>query len=141
MHQNNLYNHESSMQAHLASHLQHQNTQELLNQSRFYLNNRRSYSPIENKQQISAQMMDSERRSKNRELAARSSGSSLELMFLVEEEVNEWRERGWGDRGDPHHAQAWPGLPPRLEWMCPPQVAPQYLFGTSRPQIFQKKIK
>jgi hypothetical protein len=58
MHQNNLYHHESSMQAHLASHLQQQNTQELLNQSRIYLDNRRSYSPIENKQQILAQMVD-----------------------------------------------------------------------------------
>src|SRR4051812_8967917 len=95
MHQNNLYNHESSMQAHLASHLQQLNTQELLNQSRFYLDNRRSYSPIENKQQISAQMVDSARRSKKiANLAARSSGSSLELVFLVEEEVNEWREAG-----------------------------------------------
>jgi hypothetical protein len=46
------------MQVHLASHLQQQNTQELLNQSRIYLDNQRSHSPIENKQQILAQMVD-----------------------------------------------------------------------------------
>src|SRR4051794_34255568 len=77
MHQKNLYNHESSMQAHLASHLQQQNTQELLNQSRFYLDNRRIYSPIENKQQISAQMIDSARRSKNRDLGSKALGCEL----------------------------------------------------------------
>jgi hypothetical protein len=141
MHQNNLYNHESSMQAHLASHLQQQNTQELLNQSRFYLDNRRSYSPIENKQQISAQMMDSARRSKNRDLGSKELGCELRTgVFLVEEEVNEWRERGWGGRGAPHHDQARPRVGARLAWVWPPQVDPQCLFGTSRSQMFQKKL-
>ena len=98
MHQNNLYYHESSMQAHLASHLQQQNTQELLNQSRIYLDNRRSYSPIENKQQISAQLGIEQRDRKIANLGQQSSGSSLETEFLVEKEENEWRERGRGPR-------------------------------------------
>jgi len=77
MHQNNLYNHESSMQAHLASHLQQQDTQELLNQSKIYLDNRRSHIPIETKQQISAEMVPGAKRSKNRELGQQGLGFEL----------------------------------------------------------------
>ena len=50
-------------------------------------------------------------------------------------------EREEGARGGPHHAHARPGVDPRLAWVWAPPVAPQYLSGTFRPQIFQKKIK
>src|SRR3954464_3678485 len=102
MHQNNLYNHESSMQAHLASHLQQKNTQELLNQSRFYLYNRRSYSPIENKQQISAQMIDSARRSKNHDLGSQELGCELRTRVFWWKRKTMSGEREAGGAQVPH---------------------------------------
>src|SRR3954452_10602788 len=52
--------------------------------------------------------------------------------------MNEWRERGWGGTGAPHHDQSRPRVGARLAWVWPPQVAPQCFIGSSRPQIFQK---
>ena len=127
MHQNNLSHHNTSMQAHLTCHLQQENIQDILHQSKFYFDNRRSHIPeskcFKFQQEIWAEKGDRKFVMKN----SKSTGLSNGGVFFREREGNgrggsKWRARGahtcpWRGQGA-SRATTWcgrlvgpPGLP------------------------------
>lgn len=108
MHQNNLSHHNTSMQAHLTCHLQQQNPQDILHQTEFYLDNRRSHIPeskcFKFQQEIWDEQGDRKFATKNSKNTGLSNGDVFSRVSKCNGRGgNKWRARG-------PHTRPWRGL-------------------------------
>ena len=123
------------MQTHLTCHLQQQNTQDIIHQTKFHLDELRSHIP-ENKCSKSQQQRWAEQGDqKSRASTARNSGLNNGGVFSRERKwsgrwMSEWRAR-WG----PPHRVARPPCWPRQHMGCSPGVPHWSAPGTPRLQF------
>ena len=140
MHQNNLSHHNTSMQAHLSCHLQQQNIQDILHQSKFYLDNRRSHIPeskcFKFQQEIWAGEGDRKIAMKNSKSTSLSNGD----VFFRVREGNGRGESKWRAKGAPHLALARPGCAPRHHMVWPACGSPWAAPGASLPLFMRKNF-
>ena len=119
-----LFRSKSSMQAHITCHLLQQNTQEILHQTKFYLDVRGSHIPRNSCSKFQQKWVAEQRDQKSGKLAARTRVSNRWVVFFGYEQVYESEGGKWRARGVPHLAQAWPGVARACPWcggsMSPP---------------------